>query len=147
MRYVTRGRGRYSTRAPRQTDYSCSNCNTRQPEGRCPAFGKECNYCHVKNHFYVACRKRLSNKNFHYMRQSQDGMLGDLNEHEAQEQFPQARDTQAQNVNCSVHTVAQDDVFLYGLYAKTDQDNQVTIRCHYDLENPRDNSVAQGESH
>ncbi|KAH3754615.1 hypothetical protein DPMN_189295 [Dreissena polymorpha] len=40
---------------------SCRNCGGPYPHqnGRCPAIGSKCNYCHKDNHFITVCRKRL----------------------------------------------------------------------------------------
>ena len=37
---------------------SCGNCGYDHVKGRCPAFNKECNYCHSFNHFARVCRKK-----------------------------------------------------------------------------------------
>ena len=56
------------TTAPRQENSSqiqrassCRNCGGPYPHmnGRCPAIGSKCNYCHKVNHFIAVCRKRL----------------------------------------------------------------------------------------
>ncbi|KAH3838023.1 hypothetical protein DPMN_111428 [Dreissena polymorpha] len=38
---------------------SCRNCGGPYPHqnGRCPAIGSECNYCHKDNHLIAVCRK------------------------------------------------------------------------------------------
>ncbi|KAH3803940.1 hypothetical protein DPMN_132212 [Dreissena polymorpha] len=40
---------------------SCRNCGGPYPHqnGRCPAIGSKCNYCHKDNHLIAVCRKRL----------------------------------------------------------------------------------------
>ena len=43
--------------------FSCGNCGYTHAKGRCPAFGKECNFCHNVNHFARACRKKLRSAN------------------------------------------------------------------------------------
>ncbi|KAH3859146.1 hypothetical protein DPMN_101862 [Dreissena polymorpha] len=40
---------------------SCRNCGGPYPNqnGRCPAIGSKCNYCHKDNHLIAVCRKGL----------------------------------------------------------------------------------------
>jgi len=46
---------------------SCRNCGGNYPHqnGRCPAFGSKCNYCHKDNHFVAVCRKRMQSGQRH----------------------------------------------------------------------------------
>ena len=37
----------------------CRNCGERHPPYQCPAYGSECSYCHIPNHFRKMCRKRI----------------------------------------------------------------------------------------
>jgi hypothetical protein len=47
----------------------CGNCGlTHQPKA-CPAYGKECNSCHKKNHFAKCCRSSSSDYNKSHQRQ------------------------------------------------------------------------------
>lgn len=49
---------------PDKQQYECLKCGTTHSRGNCPAFGKECNYCHGFNHFVVGCmRKKQVNAN------------------------------------------------------------------------------------
>lgn len=43
--------GKYSVRFKNKDSSSCNRCLTDHPQGRCPAFGKECFTCGEKNHF------------------------------------------------------------------------------------------------
>ena len=36
----------------------CSFCGLEHRKGNCPAYGKECTYCHRKNHFERVCREK-----------------------------------------------------------------------------------------
>lgn len=47
-------------RPPRNDMINCGNCFSDHERGRCPANGKECNYCHKFNHFARACRAKRS---------------------------------------------------------------------------------------
>lgn len=38
--------------------YNCLKCATKHVAGACPAFGKTCNLCGVKNHYAVGCKNR-----------------------------------------------------------------------------------------
>jgi len=99
---------------------TCDNCNLSHPPNRCPAYGKECNYCHCKGHFISACQKRLSKSNpsNHYMKQDTPSDYGpDTN-----------RQDYGANDGTSVYTVAQEDVFIYGLTKmKTESDKDTCL--------------------
>ena len=43
--------GKYSSRYKNKDGYNCNKCLTEHPQGRCPAYGKECFTCGEKNHF------------------------------------------------------------------------------------------------
>ncbi|XP_042210032.1 uncharacterized protein LOC121857821 [Homarus americanus] len=46
---------------PRNPKLNCLGCNGtghRHGQRQCPAFGKNCNYCGIVNHFATACRKK-----------------------------------------------------------------------------------------
>lgn len=47
---------------------SCKKCTRTHPINKCPAFGKVCSFCNIKNHFADACYKKKkscsSNNNF-----------------------------------------------------------------------------------
>ncbi|KAL4716260.1 hypothetical protein ACJJTC_014740 [Scirpophaga incertulas] len=36
--------------------YICKKCNTQHGPRNCPAFGKTCSFCKIKNHFAVGCK-------------------------------------------------------------------------------------------
>lgn len=49
---------------PKKTINSCTKCGRSHEINKCPAFGRECNFCKIKNHFSNMCRKKKqSNKN------------------------------------------------------------------------------------
>jgi len=50
--------------AARKTDiFFCRNCGSKHSRKQCPAFGKECLYCHKKNHFAKVCLKKRGSHN------------------------------------------------------------------------------------
>ena len=44
---------------------NCNNCSKTHAYNRCPAYGKVCNFCKLKNHFSIMCRKRKFNRRIH----------------------------------------------------------------------------------
>uniref|UniRef100_A0A6P7FJN4 Uncharacterized protein LOC114330932 n=1 Tax=Diabrotica virgifera virgifera TaxID=50390 RepID=A0A6P7FJN4_DIAVI len=40
----------------------CSRCGGSHLVNKCPAYGKECNFCHVPNHFESKCMKKKNMK-------------------------------------------------------------------------------------
>ncbi|XP_045468340.1 uncharacterized protein LOC123676482 [Harmonia axyridis] len=40
--------------------YHCKKCSTKHNAGQCPAFGKECFYCHELHHFEIGCLLKMS---------------------------------------------------------------------------------------
>ena len=58
-----RGRGQHSNnnfgnQHSQHTEGSCGNCGGSHPSEPCPAWGRECNYCHSKGHFKSVCRRK-----------------------------------------------------------------------------------------
>ena len=44
--------------APKQRGKECKYCGMSHVKGKCPAFGKICNGCGVKNHFFRVCNNK-----------------------------------------------------------------------------------------
>ena len=47
-----------TTREEPVSSSACTNCSKTHQKGKCPAKGKQCNFCHKWNHFASACRKK-----------------------------------------------------------------------------------------
>ena len=45
----------------------CGFCGKSHPPKQCPAYGKQCSYCHKFGHFVTVCRKKNGKKNVHAM--------------------------------------------------------------------------------
>lgn len=41
---------------------NCSYCGSTHATNKCPAYGKQCTYCHKKNHFASVCRSKKKNQ-------------------------------------------------------------------------------------
>ena len=51
-----------SNALPRVQRHNCKYCGKQHEPRKCPAYGKECNFCHKLNHFSSVCRNRLMMK-------------------------------------------------------------------------------------
>ena len=72
----------------RQTGHSgqtptinCRNCGGKHPKKKCPAFGKECLYCHKRNHWAKVClKKKADGRQIHHVQNHEEGHLSDTDE-------------------------------------------------------------------
>ena len=63
--HVDKNRQRY-VKSPGNLE--CGFCGYRHERNKCPAYGKECSYCGMKNHFAKMCKKK---KRMHHIEKTQ----------------------------------------------------------------------------
>ncbi|XP_063831961.1 uncharacterized protein LOC135081157 [Ostrinia nubilalis] len=55
---------------PMSRAFKCKSCGYQHPPRRCPAYGKQCNYCKKMNHFSTVCRNRMKDHNIKEIQQN-----------------------------------------------------------------------------